>query len=455
MGATMQILGRFSRFSSFAYVALFAATPLLACSSASDDGAAAAEGVTSHFEATWRPDTVVLESEELDASLLNRIAEDGVYRFRSSGDLAERLTPGKVVLLTGVNLVKITRVEPSPGGFALHTEPAALEEAAEDAHLDFDLKSALPSLEDPSAEPEDGALGPRSLRPLGTSFSGKTTVKGFDLAYELTRDAQELAGKFSVSWLPKDNQAFALSGTAKVKPFNAHGHVDVAGGRTESFEVAYDDIEVELELEAGFVNTGHGQHLLDVPATVRMPFMVGPIPMYLAVGMSIELESKITSMSSAIFRTTCTAKASGGVRSGSPGKALPIGELSNVKCTTTPKDQLGTYVDFGVGVRVDFPKIALGVGVVSPVGGALLGPSAEGYVTVKSEALANMKVELRPAGNFPVIVGTCLTLKKNIGLFAGGTVRLFGLELGAEHQLYGKHAAKELSGTGTGCPAEQ
>ncbi|MDP9151784.1 MAG: hypothetical protein M3O36_17820, partial [Myxococcota bacterium] len=131
----------------FSYALVGLAAFLFACSSPAPSADAPIPPnptPVTHFDAQWKPATVILNDATIQASLINRIADDGVYHFRSSSDLAAKLVVGKVVLMTGVNLVTITKVDATADTLTIETQPAALQDAADNAHLDWHIANSLP-----------------------------------------------------------------------------------------------------------------------------------------------------------------------------------------------------------------------------------------------------------------------------------------------------------------------
>lgn len=440
--------------------ALFVPAVLAACSlagcSSTDDAAVDDVGpkVTSHFNATWKAGTVVLDAAEVASSLRNPLSHDGVYELERSADLERRLTAGTVVLFTGVNLVRVTDAEVSGDTLTVRTEPVALADAAEEAHLDFDMSDALPILAPPSEVVDGAPLAPQSASLGGTQSVGSSLKIGdFDVEYKFTRAPEQLSGEFSVSYeIERDSavkSTIKVAGVGTMKPLRARGSIDVSGGRTTASSVAYDDIDIELELTSGFVASGSGLQLINLPANLRVPFNVGPIPMFVGVGMNIEVEAKMPVAGSTIIKVRCTAKGNAGAMFNGK-ETSPTGALKDISCSLVPQDFLGTYASFGAAVRVDFPKIMLGVGLVDPKSKDIV-VGAEGYIAVKHEVVANVSVSLEAAGNFPVITGTCLKVDRGMGLFVGGDIHLLGLKFGGDKQLMGETADPFTRGTGTGC----
>jgi hypothetical protein len=85
-------------------------------------------------------------------------------------------------------------------------------------------------------------------------------------------------------------------------------------------------------------------------------------------------------------------------------------------------------VNAGFGILYEFPRVALGIGLVDKA-------SIEGYVTPKFEVVMNQALTLDGLG---LIATSCATVRGNFGVFAGGSFRLGGVKLGQENQLFGK-----------------
>ncbi|MDB5215879.1 MAG: hypothetical protein JWO86_3806, partial [Myxococcaceae bacterium] len=441
----------------------------LACSSSSGADEApstATEAIAhkeTHFDAKWKADTVVLDDTQIAAFLLDPSSEDGVYHFKPSPDLASKLTVGKVVLLTGVNVVRITQAESSADGITIHTEPAALADAAQSANLEFKLGGVLPVFVPTtdlkaSSLPLDGPLirplGVSNITPDGKSASFQGTINGFGVGYKYTRAPSTLNAELTVDYAVGDGK-LKVVGTAAVNAFDASGKIVVEDGATRDFDLDLDGLDITFSVDVGAVVTGKGLEKLKIPMQARVPFFVGPIPMYLGMGVEVEIESLVGPQSSMFFHTTCKAK--GKTSLNYDGKTVrPTGSLDGIECTAQPKDYLAPTLNVGLGVRVELPKISLGVGLAGfsniPIINKAVDNAAEVFVSYKHEAVGIIAIHREAAGPYPVITGTCFTLDVNEGIFAGGTLRIAGFEQKQETQLYGSRVLKKMVGAGKGCP---
>ena len=440
----------------------------LACSSpsgADDAPATATEAIAhkeTHFDAKWKDTTVVLDDAQIGAFLLDPSSEDGVYHFKPSPELASKLTVGKVVLMTGVNLVRIAQAESSADGITIHTEPAALADAAQSANLEFKLRGVLPvfmpttdlkasslALEGAQTRP----LGVSNVTPDGKSASFQGTLNGFGVGYKYTRAPSTLNAELTVEYAVGVGK-LKVVGTAAVNAFDASGKIVVEEGETRDFDLDLDGLDITFNVDVGAVITGKGLENLKIPMQARVPFFVGPIPMYLGMGVEVEIESLVGPQSSMFFHTSC--KARGKTSLHYDGKIVrPTGSLDGIVCTAQPKDYLAPTLNVGLGVRVELPKISLGVGLAGfaniPIINKPVNSAAEVFVAYKHEAVGNIAIYREVAGPVPVIKGTCFTLEVNEGIFAGGVLRLAGVEMKQEIQLYGEQVLKEMAGAGKGC----
>jgi hypothetical protein len=236
----------------------------LACSSSSgadDAPSTATEAIAhqeTHFDAKWKDTTIVLDDAQIGAFLLDPSSEDGVYRFKASPELASKLTVGTVVLMTGVNLVRITAAESSANGITIHTEPAALADAAQSANLEFKLGGVLPVFMPTtdlkaSSLPLDGAqlrpLGVSNITPDGKSASFQGTLNGFGVGYKYTRAPSTLNAELTVDYAVGDGK-LKVVGTASVNAFDPSGKIVVEDGETRDFDLDLDGLDITFNMSS-------------------------------------------------------------------------------------------------------------------------------------------------------------------------------------------------------------
>ena len=108
-----------------------------------DDGASAPAPFApdrTTWEATFRSDATVLDVDLVSSTLRNPDATDGVYRFdASAGDVVAKLPPGRAVLLSGVDIVRVKSVTIDGPEILVATEPASLPDVVQDGKATWDI----------------------------------------------------------------------------------------------------------------------------------------------------------------------------------------------------------------------------------------------------------------------------------------------------------------------------
>lgn len=85
----------------------------------------------------WKPSTVRV-SREAALRSLQAVSDDGAdYTFDASEPSVASLAPGRVLFIWGTALRKVTAVDRAATGLVVHTAPAPLTEAIDDANLAF------------------------------------------------------------------------------------------------------------------------------------------------------------------------------------------------------------------------------------------------------------------------------------------------------------------------------
>jgi hypothetical protein len=431
-------------FSRAAHGVLLAGTLLLGGCSGDDDPAPQPPPRTpielgpdsTSFEPTWNPETVVVGAETM-TTLTNPYADDGVYRFDpAAADIAE-LSPGQVVVLTGVDLVRVTAVDATDDAIVLTTEPANLTDAVSDADVSWDVGvdvSEPIQLNDgsgmlrPLATPQVVCTQPLAPESCQSSFSG--TLGNLKTSQKMqTQPDGSLKMTVSMEYPQQGNSILKVVLSSVVRSFRNEGFFTIRGGSLESASVLLRDIEVELDIDAGGVAIGGGDNFFKLPLKLTFPFELGPIPAYVTVSGAITLTPLLSEQSS--FRTRAKFHVKGSAGFTVDGTTITAsGSLDNARGADPTSSNVSyiSTVTAGLGVLYEFPRVGLGIGLVDKAG-------VEGYVTPKFEVVMNQALKTDGLG---IITSSCATVKGNFGVFAGGSFRLGGVKFGKEAQLFGR-----------------
>jgi hypothetical protein len=389
------------------------------------------------FQATWKPDTLVLDLATVQGNLLNPTTADGIYRFAPS--LAEVGTwqPEQVVVLSGVDIVKVLSVETQADAIIVTTKPISLVTAVTDADVSWDIGVDMAQ---GTPTPQVMIVGGADL--IGASPGGQERIAAIPspvdkMSYQgplgnltakqtMSFNADgSLKMELEVSF--KDgNTTLKVVGTGTVHSFRHSGDVSIRGGTLLSGYVDVKDVDLDLDLNIGAVALGKSDDTFKLPVQITAPAHLGPIPVYVGLGASLSLNPLLSDTSSSRTHVHFHLKGGGGFKI-IDGKANSYGSLEAVEVSAKENEAVST-VNAGLGVLLEFPKVTFGVGIAKVAAG-------EVFTSVKTEMVANQTMRYDGMG---LITGNCLEINGNYGIFAGGTVRLAGVSLTKEMQVWGK-----------------
>ncbi len=390
------------------------------------------------FEATWKPETVVLDAATIQSKLVNPGATDGIYQFDASLTQLADLAPGQVLVLTGVDLVKVTSVEVLPNAILVSTTPASLVDAATDVNASWDIGAdlsqpvaiapTLPSLRTesaPTALCEPDSDGGPCLPKL--TFSGK--LGNLDASQQFIKNPDgSLKMTLTIKYPEAGGAVLSVAGTALLLSFRQRGEITLAkGGQIQGF-FGLDRVDLDLDLSVGAVAMGTSDNTFKYPLELTFPFGLGPLPAYFKLGGKIALNPSLSSTSSA--RSHVRYHVAGNIGVKVVGTDVTVfGSLPTVDeklPSATDTDTVST-VTAGLGVMVEFPRVTFGIGVAKVA-------ASEGFLVGKSEVVINEVIRLDGMG---LIAGNCTTVNANVGAYAGGTLRLLGKSFTQEKQIFG------------------
>jgi len=417
-------------------ILLVLALTIVACSNGDDwwgegPNVAAAPDQTT-FDVTWKQATKVIAQSDARDRLVSYEPAQGTYTFSSDADAIAALKPGDIVVLTGVGLVNVTKVDDQGTQIVLHADPAALTDAVEDGNIawdvgfDFtrphrfltlDIDNGKYTLALKQSPPNNRT----SALTATLSYSGK--VAGYDVSLSLTPDGKDgVSVKFKAKRKWGGNAVFSFSGTGTLRGFRVTGGVNVEVGSTKEVHFETTDVEGDFTIEYGGVEIGTGSNAFKIPAKLVMPFMLGPIPANVSIGGALEMTASLKERNSVLAKAHIKFKGNIGLES--DGKSIaPRGSLTRSSLTFEHGDSVATLTS-GLGVLLQFPRVEFGLGLPG-IGAAI-------YSTVKNEVIANTTVHFEAAGNYPVITGTCLEVNVNVGAYVGGELKLLGMKVASK-----------------------
>jgi hypothetical protein len=412
---------------------------LLACTPTPSNPPAAIYNrqTTGSFEPVWKPSTTVLTAAQASA-LENPEATNGVYRFSS---LPASVSVGSLFFIPNVGLFRADNIRLEGGKQVVTTTPASLLEAAESGTMQWGVNMASASS---GATLQIANLRPQTITQGGpVSFEGK--IGKFKLKAQITPAGNQFNLQFEGTYEPGANVAGSgtLSGTGYIRLGNVSGGANFNGGTLSEFRHQLESFEGQFTVTANITDVA-GNAKLKLPMAITVPFNVG-VPMYLMFSITPEITSSITLTNSRLSGTTTLNFNGRGGFSLSGGVPEPSAAF-NATPNASGNGSASTPNTAGIGLAVDAPRIDLGIGLPAlGISVATDSNPATGYGSLFIKNKFEMVLNHVFSGDPP---RPCLTLNKNIGIFAGGEFSLFGFGAVAERQVVGWNAPPVRSGAG-------
>ncbi len=355
---------------------------------------------------TLTADTVVVDGN--GGKTLKTFGPDGRSLVLDAGAKgADQLAAGKILLLTGVTVVRVASLTRNGDTLEIVGAPVTLPEVILDGELAWNeekvnandarvLISGSPSASQgapPSGQQEvpidagDLDLFPDTDediyglgKPQLVAFTGPRLVAGktisgqvddemsFDLTYEAAGGGHHMA----LNLHPKGDLSGTIDIDVNLKALSHSGGASIVGGRVQSFEFDIADLSGDAVITTDLVGLQNVASyttppFIDLPFSIDFPVIVGGIPFALSLSSTIQV-----ALSMALANSTLKGKAAEFTFGGPAGfhfKAGGVTLIGGDKRTTESKNVLDLLNGIhpgpvGIVVTSEFPKVGFGFGIL-------------------------------------------------------------------------------------------
>lgn len=398
------------------------------------------------FDVDWKPEAVVADEELVFRELEDLQPSDGIFRLPADSPLLEGISVGSVVVWPQVGMFEIVGLHPLGEQVGVETEWARLSDVASRAEIVFEhglhagergrVVGVAPAAEELGAQ-EQHQLGVVQ-RPLTVS-NGPLKITGDGVTYESKNPDTNSKTSFGISGdtirasfsSTSGNTSVTLGGTMRI-PFAA-GLISLAPGEDDpSVRLDFEDIQLEIQAKLA-VKGAQGTAKVTPPAQMVFPFAIGPMPVYIAVGTHIEIESTIGT-ADAVLTAEAGFVMSGSVTLGRnpDGSFGAEGTITgfHTDATTATFD---TSFTSGIAIRFAAPRVSFGIG---RPGMATTGV----YATKSVEFISNIAINPFEHDAY------CSMLSTNAGTFVGGEISLLGWKVTRESQISHRDGIRQKKG---------
>jgi len=231
------------------------------------------------FDVTWDPQTTFVDEDNLNL-IVDADPETHTYTFDKAGatEAGLDISEGRVVLIYGDSVRRITTITDTGTELVAETEFAALTDAISDGTIAWDY-----GVDFSPEKVTSVTFGDRTIsadEPLEFEYeSGGYT---YTLSFLLLDQKAEATLTVSKGIGENVTGKFVLSGN--IESFRSVDDIRIEGSQTQQFDSDFEGMRGQLTLELIATASGDASFALELPWVIlRVPFMVGPIPVVLKI----------------------------------------------------------------------------------------------------------------------------------------------------------------------------
>ncbi len=312
------------------------------------------------FNVEWSPDVTLVEGENLVLLWDQDISDPENYMFLFDGQGVDNagldFSPGRILVIEGLALRRITSVDTAGSGIIVSTEYATLNEAILNGTISWDY--------DVEFTPEKIA----SFIVNGKELSANDNVIHFEMEFgdykylvDISLNGDTAPFKFVVEKKVLQALRASFQIECELSKFNDADHIELSGGQLADFDHAINGLHGNATLKLVAAGSGNDAINFEFPATVmKIPFMVGPIPVVLNVKIQFVMNCIVHPEASALLTIDFTYDSDIGfscdgvhVLPGEGGRSQSFDKNGDQNTAAARAMQ----VSFGVG----FPRVELGL----------------------------------------------------------------------------------------------
>ena len=395
------------------------------------------------FDVQWKPETKVIDAATVSGAYKGT-APDGSLIFDSSATSIAALTPGTVVVFSGLALRKVTSVSTSGSEIHVATGPAALDQAIASGHIAwklpvdfskvaFSVPAGFHRVDPPQTFAERLFAEPAEAAESGIDVEGK--FKDWEVTLKLTPENGNLSMDLDAS---KDvaGGKIDVHGTGELDSLTSGVDITVGDGSTTRIDFDNGNLKGNLDMKwsVGFDRVSgdeeaklNEEDVENLPFALTFPFAVGPLP--------FELRIK-TGFAFAPTFTAKTTVAQGEYKISFGGDA-GVDQSGDGDPQTTPMTGDGSITEYGgtlalaplgLSTTLELPEVELSLG------------APEALEEIVGEASAGAYVALLTQVNFiatgALSIAQCERRELNIIGVAGIRAGLLGFEMKPHRKQY-------------------
>lgn len=324
-------------------------------------------GGGTEFDVQWDPNTTLVDESQL-AILKDADTDNHVYTFDAAGVASSGLdlSPGRILVIHGLALRKISSVQQAGPDLVVETEYATLTEAITEGTIAWDR------LIDFSPETISSVtVAGQEVRPRadGVVPQFKFTVGDFtyEIDWELLGDKATFKFTVEKSLAGPAGAKFVAEG--EISSFRSSDLIAIQGSQLQNFDHKLEGLQGDLTLK--LIVAASGRDVVNFKPTytlMRVLFMVGPLPVELTIKIQFIINALVPVEGSAQISLRFTYDSDLGFEF----DGVDVQSTARLGDFTTGDEQtdVGAAAAIGVNFGLGFPRIGLSIAGESIVGWA-------------------------------------------------------------------------------------
>ncbi len=322
-------------------------------------------GGGTQFDVQWDPSTTLVEESQL-ALLKDADTDNHVYTFDAAGVASSGLdlSPGRVMVIHGLTVRRITSVQQSGPDLVVETEYATLTEAIAEGTIAWDRLIDFSPQTISTVTVAGQEVRPRAD---GVVPQFKFTVGDFtyEIDWELLGDKATFKFTVEKSLAGPAGAKFVAEG--EIRSFRSSDLIEIQGSQLQKFDHKLEGIEGDLTLS--LVVAASGRDVVNLEPTytlMTVPFMVGPLPVQLTIKIQFVINVSVPIDGSAQINARFTYDSDLGLQF----DGIDVQSTARLGGFTIDEDKMDVGASGAIGVNfgVGFPRIGLSIAMESIVG---------------------------------------------------------------------------------------
>lgn len=249
------------------------------------------------YNVTYAPDVVHVSAATVKRYLIGVNRDHDIYVFNDSPELREKLKPGNVVLLEGVNVKTILAIANDGPHLIVGTEQAPLSRLFKNADIRWHTPVNFLEIHNRQAQALAGRNAARMRNPVLSWLSPRPVFagteakeeeeEGWHIKHEMDFSPDKVDFQVDLTRVGSTLDA-NITGKGYVQNFESSLALTVNNGQVDRFDFSNHNVNGIIDFNWTIGSPGKppelGEEKLKLPALMSVPFYLGPMPFTLELG---------------------------------------------------------------------------------------------------------------------------------------------------------------------------